>query len=300
MNHFRNEMLGKPVEEQLFGRKRPRSRGASALSEVAVKREEARRADSREGDRHRLTAQTVTVIYKRKKHPAELINLSGGGAMIAAPFEPRLWQRIDVDFGETGRLEAAVRWVKDGRIGLEFAHETQIDCSNEQREALLREVVDRNFPEAAGPGPAAGDEPAGPFDADLASRRSAPRHPLIWSGSVIINGQAAPVRIRNISARGALVQSELTLSPGVLLVLDLGAAGTIGANVAWAFGDKAGLLFDGEFDVQQLAASPPKVATNEWMCPDYLRDGGSEPSDGDWDRASVQDLARSLDSLRRR
>lgn len=65
MNHFRNDIFGKPAEEQLFGRKRPRSRGASALSDVAVKREEARRADSRTGDRHRLTAQSVTIIYKR-------------------------------------------------------------------------------------------------------------------------------------------------------------------------------------------------------------------------------------------
>lgn len=299
MNQFRNEIFsGQPIEEQLLGTKRPRSRGATALSDVAVKRAEARRADSRGGDRHRLAAQSLTVLYKRKKYTVDLINLSGGGAMIEGPLSPKLWDRIDVDFGTTGRLEAAVRWVKDGRIGLEFAHETQIDCPAEEQEALLREVLDRSFSEAAAPAP----EPASPVadsECELTSRRVAPRHPLIWSGSVVINGQRASVRIRNISARGALVQSDVTMSPGVLLVLDLGAAGSIAANVAWAFGDKAGLLFDSEFDVQKLAASTPKVAPIEWVCPDFLR-SSSNGSDKAWDRASVEELANSLAACRKR
>lgn len=221
--------------------------------------------------------------------------------MIAAAMEPRLWQRIDIDFGDTGRLEAAVRWVKDGRIGLEFAHETQIHCPDQQRDALLRDVIDRNFPEAVAAAEASKGDEAVSDPGDPASRRTATRHPLIWSGSVLINNQRAPVRIRNISARGALVQSDLTFSPGVLLVLDLGAAGSIAANVAWAFGDKAGLLFDSEFDMQQLAASAPKVApaSAEWVCPDYLRDDKQPTPTEQWDRVSVEELSSSLDSNRK-
>jgi len=299
MNHFRKEIFsGDPIEGQLLGTKRPRSRGASALSDVAVKRAEARRADSRGSDRHRLTAQSVTVLYKRKKYAVDLINLSGGGAMIEAPLSPKLWERIVVDFGETGRLEAAVRWVRGGRIGLEFAHETQIDCAAEERIALLRDVLERNFPgtTVAASADACSEKESTP---SLKSRRAAPRHPLIWSGYVVINGQRAQVRIRNISATGALVQSDLTFSPGVLLVLDLGAAGSIAANVAWAFGDKAGLLFDSEFDIQRLSAAAPKVAPVEWVCPDYLRESDKNSSDM-WGRSSVEDLAKSLDPCRSR
>lgn len=299
MNHFRNGILGVPVEEQLLGRKRPRNRGTTALSDVAVTRQETRRVDSRAGDRHRLPAQPVTLVYKRKKYAAELINLSGGGAMVESDIEPRLWERVDVDFGETGRLEAAVRWVKDRRIGLEFAHETQLDCSPQDREALLCEVIERNFPDAVALAPVPETAEAAAKGASDASRRTSVRHPLIWTASVTFNNHTAPVRIRNISATGALVQSDLSLAAGVMLLLDLGAAGSIAATVQWALGDKAGLLFEGPFDVQRLAASPPKVATPDWVRPDYLRDAGSEPSDRHWDHASVEELASSLEAFRK-
>ncbi|QNM83472.1 PilZ domain-containing protein [Sphingomonas sabuli] len=293
MNQFRNDIVGKPAAELVVGRKRPRARGASGLSGLEVRRKESRRSDSRSGDRHRLVTESVTVLHKRRKYQVELINLSGGGAMIAGDLEPRLWDRIDVDFGETGQLEAAVRWVKNGRIGLEFAHETQIDCSREDQDTLVRRAVEQNFPEAAAelskPRRVKPEEPAD----DPASRRETQRHPLIWSGTVTVNRQSAPVRIRNISARGALVQSDIKLVPGVLLLLDLGAAGSLAANVAWAFGDKAGLLFDTEFDVQRLASAAPKVAAVDWMCPDYLRNGSADLSASSWKRASLEDIVGS-------
>ena len=77
----------------------------------------------------------------------DLINLSGGGAMIEADLNPRLWDRIDLYLGGGNPIECAVRWLRNGRIGLEFAHETQIDCSPEERDALLLEVIRRSFPD---------------------------------------------------------------------------------------------------------------------------------------------------------
>ena len=78
---------------------------------------------------------------------ADLINLSGGGAMIEADLKPRLWDRIDLYLGAGSPIECAVRWLRNGRIGLEFAHETQIECDEAKRDALLLEVIRRSFPD---------------------------------------------------------------------------------------------------------------------------------------------------------
>ena len=69
--------------------------------------------------------------------------------MIRADFTPRLWERVDLIFGEGAEIECAVRWIRDDRVGLEFAHETRIDCDPQARDALLREVIHRSFPDVA-------------------------------------------------------------------------------------------------------------------------------------------------------
>lgn len=302
MNEFRSRVFGQKVSgEALLGSKAPRGdRASGGLTDVAVQRHETRSADSRIDDRHRLESITVTAEHRGKRTNVQLINLSGGGAMIAATLSPNITDRVDLDFGETGRIESVVRWVKNGRIGLEFAHETQIDCSPEQRSALLREVIERTFPEVA-----LADRPSQPEpeaeDASATEGRRETRHPLIWSGTVRIKNHEAPVRIRNISSRGALIQSDITMYAGTLLLLDLGEAGSVAATVNWAAGDQAGLLFDSDFDIRQLAAAKPKVAPVEWMCPKYLQDAGKETAwEEAWGRATIDELASSLEGFLKR
>ncbi len=59
--------------------------------------------------------------------------------MIRADFTPRLWERVDLIFAEGAEIECAVRWIRDDRVGLEFAHETRIDCDpGDARRAVAR------------------------------------------------------------------------------------------------------------------------------------------------------------------
>lgn len=305
MNEFRAQMYGNAEKKPLFGKKRRRDGSGGGLTDVAVPRQEARTIDTRSGDRHRLADQSIIAIHRRRRHEVELINLSGGGAMISAEFEPKLWDRVDLDFGETGRIEGAVRWVKNERIGLEFAHETQIDCSPEERVALLRDVIRRGFPdvEIADRPPAACDEAEPSEEAEEPGEdgRLEPRHPLIWSGKVRLNHHEAEVRLRNVSSRGVQIQSEITFYPETRLLLDLGNAGSFAATVAWAVGDQAGLLFDNEFDMQSLAASTPRVAPFEWDAPSYLREAAKDsPWEESWGRVSIEELANSLEGFLKR
>ncbi len=307
MNNIRSKIFGdgQPIEDHhLLKAKSPR--GASAergLQTIAVARQEARSSNTRGNDRHRLAEQSVKITHRRKKHEAQLINLSGGGAMIRADFKPKLWDHVDLHLGENGTIECAVRWLKKDRIGLEFAHETQIDCSPQERAQLLSEVIGRSFPnlkvEVTVPDPEPKHEDSAARDDH---RRSEPRHPLIWSGLAHFNHQSAPVRLRNISATGALIESSLALPEGAEMLLDLKEAGSIFATVSWAMGDQAGLRFHDPYDMKQLARAKPEIAPVNWECPSYLAnpDQGSSAWAKEWGRASLADLKSDLEGFMKR
>jgi diguanylate cyclase (GGDEF)-like protein/PAS domain S-box-containing protein len=82
-----------------------------------------------------------------------------------------------------------------------------------------------------------------------------PRHRLIRTGRLRIGGEALPVRLRNISEGGAMVECDRTFAVGVRLVLDLEAAGQLDAEVRWCQRGQIGLRFAQPFQLGQLA--PP-------------------------------------------
>jgi hypothetical protein len=94
-------------------------------------------------------------------------------------------------------------------VGLEFAHETRIDCEPQARDALLLEVIHRSFPdvalaardEADLPLPVEETEKQDDDDSVANSRRIERRHPLVWMGEVYFAHSNEKVRLRNISWR---------------------------------------------------------------------------------------------------
>ena len=127
--NIRAKIYGDWVEEPLLKAKKPRGAKADELDSIPVPRESRQRSDSRAEDRHRLLNERARVTHDGAHHEVELINLSGGGAMISGALKPLLWDRLDLHLGTHGDMECAVRWIRDGRIGLEFAHETRLDWS---------------------------------------------------------------------------------------------------------------------------------------------------------------------------
>src|SRR3954452_11400545 len=175
--NIRAKIFGDDGEPVLVGEKKPRGAKAKELRSVVVPREDRHRTNSRYEDRHRLLNEQVRLTYKGKKRPVDLINLSGGGAMVSGAFKPNLWDRVELHLGENGTIECAVCWIREDRIGLEFAHETRLDCSPGEQARVLREVVVRSFPELQFEAP---PEPEAEPAADEQRREG--RHPLIWSG----------------------------------------------------------------------------------------------------------------------
>ena len=288
-------------ELPILDSKKPKGAKADMLHSVSVPREEVRRSNTRGEDRHRLAEEAGSVKYKGKTYSVELINVSGGGAMVSGSFEPKLWDRVELHLGDDGVIDCAVRWLKDDRIGLEFAHETRLDCSRDEQATVLREVIQRSFADVdfnePEPAPA---PPTPPENSD--DHRGDRRHPLIWSGALHYDFQSIPVRLRNISATGALIDCPFNMRVGAEPLLDLGDAGSIFATVAWVVGEQVGLKFQTEFDLTQLARSRPQVAAAATCTPDYLRTGSSHPAqDGQpWDRLSLTELRDELEGFIKR
>jgi hypothetical protein len=96
------------------------------------------------------------------------------------------------------------------------------------------------------------DEQAG------AELRRSPRTNLFLSAIAEVGGRATDVRIRNVSETGALIEGAGLPDAGGRLVLRRGDL-QIGAEIAWAAGNKRGVKFDGPVQTAEWTGGrPPK------------------------------------------
>jgi hypothetical protein len=284
-------------DEPILKKKQPKGSKSQSLQSVALTRHARRVANGRGDDRHRLTGERVTVSWKKEKVEVELLNLSGGGAMIAGDLAPLIWDCVDLHLGNNGTIECAVRWIRDGRIGLEFAHETRLDWPSDEVATVLRHVIERSFPHIAFP--KAEEKPAPePVRQRDDENRVAKRHPLIWKGQLHHDYQSDDIRIRNISATGAMIDTTAKVRVGAEPLLELSDAVQMAATVEWAVGDQVGLRFHQPFDMNKLIESRPTVAALNWKPPAYL-DADMQDSKDRWGRLTVSELQRELEGFLR-
>lgn len=288
---------GSAAEEPLLKGKKPKGARADTLHSVAVSRETRRASNGRAEDRHRLTGENANITHNGAELEVELINLSGGGAMIAGAFEPLLWDRVDLHLGSHGTIECAVRWIRDDRVGLEFAHETRLDWPSDQVAIVLRHVIERTFPHIRFPE----SEEAAPVPAReewTDEHRDAPRHPLVWNGTLHHDYQSSDVRIRNLSSTGAMIETSATVRVGTEPLLELSESVSLSASVEWARGDQVGLRFHSPFDMNMLSESRPTLATSDWKPPSYL-DPDAQSEDR-WGRLNLFQLRDELEGFLKR
>lgn len=295
---IRTRIFGPGADDPLLSSKRPKGAKSDTLESVVVPRAECRRGNARHCDRHRLSEEQAILQRDGGEAVVELVNVSAGGAMIRGQFELQLWDQVGLVLGEGGELDCAVRWIKGDMVGLEFAHETRIDCDTEVRDEILRAVIRRSFPHIAEialeyPKRRADDDPT--VDSESVQRRQADRHPLVWNGVVYYADQhdyeAEPVRLRNISVTGVLVQSGNPLPEGETVYLDLRSAGRHAAVVKWTRGDQSGLQFQELFDIHSLSKARPEIASTAGI-PNSAADSETPPVG--WHRATIEQMARSL------
>src|SRR3954466_2269664 len=128
MHELRSSILSGDVKPDPVARKGRRKGGDGAnlggLTKIPIKRQEARVTNQRLEDRHRDIVEESTIIFRRKRHVARVVNVSSRGAMIEADIEPHIGESLDILFTDDNKTRCAVRWIREGRIGVEFVHET--------------------------------------------------------------------------------------------------------------------------------------------------------------------------------
>jgi hypothetical protein len=90
-----------------------------SLANLAIARQERRTTNQRRGDRHRDVVERTTIVFRGKKSLVRVVNVSEGGLMIESAIMPRIGETIRVHFDGFERIDGIVRWVKQGRIGLD-------------------------------------------------------------------------------------------------------------------------------------------------------------------------------------
>jgi hypothetical protein len=93
------------------------------LGAIRIPREQPRLIDQRSEERHSGLVESAVIYFRGEGHRVPVLNISTRGTMIECNLVPRLGETMIVEFDQCSRIHAFVRWVRDGRIGLNFGHE---------------------------------------------------------------------------------------------------------------------------------------------------------------------------------
>ncbi len=74
-------------------------------------------------ERHEGVVESATLYFRGSEHHVPVINLSSRGTMIESDIAPRLGESVVIRFDGYSPMHAFVRWIRDGRIGLNFGGE---------------------------------------------------------------------------------------------------------------------------------------------------------------------------------
>jgi hypothetical protein len=255
--------------------------GSRSLAGLSIDRKESRVSDHRREDRDYQFADAATLIVRRKKHPATLINISPSGAMVKADVELRIGSVLELQIEDLNRMRGRVVWIRSERFGIEFDEQTEILTTGRTRAAIV-----------AAHQVAASE----PLETQRSMMPRSTRHGLVWNGTLYWTFEAFNVRIRNISSGGALLDCERTLPQGAPIRLNLSDAGTFPGEVRWSRNGQIGIKFDRMFDVATLVSAQPikQERADRMVKPNYLRSDGrpDSPWSAQWDQVRPEDFRR--------
>ena len=99
---------------------------ARRLCGEMVARAEKRFVDQRSEERHENLVDCSTLFFRGGVHVVPVVNISTRGAMIRCDLEPRIGESVIIRFEGCSPIYAAVKWVRDNKVGLGFGTELTI------------------------------------------------------------------------------------------------------------------------------------------------------------------------------
>jgi len=97
-----------------------------------------------------------------------------------------------------------------------------------------------------------------------------PRQRLMRRAVAMIDGKSREVRLRNISATGALVECDQPVMPEMRIAMDIVGAGPVEGVVRWAQAGRFGIQFSDTFQMSRLAPKKQKVNDVQMLQPWYV------------------------------
>jgi diguanylate cyclase (GGDEF)-like protein len=97
-----------------------------------------------------------------------------------------------------------------------------------------------------------------------------PRQRLMRRAMASIDGEVCEVRLRNISAMGALVECNRPIAPGTRVAMDIVGAGPVEGTVRWSQAGRFGIQFNDAFLMSRLAPKKQKLNDYQMLQPSYL------------------------------
>lgn len=98
-------------------------KSALRLAGDLIPRMQRRVIDQRCETRHSGLIDRAVILFREQEYIVPVINISARGTMIESDILPRIGETLVVRFDSCSPIQAFVRWVRDGRIGLNFGHE---------------------------------------------------------------------------------------------------------------------------------------------------------------------------------
>ena len=99
---------------------------ARRLCGEAIERAEKRKVDRRSEARHENLVDCSTLFFRGGAYMVPVVNISTRGAMIVCDLEPRIGESVIIRFEGCSPIYAAVKWARNGRMGLGFGTELLI------------------------------------------------------------------------------------------------------------------------------------------------------------------------------
>ena len=77
--------------------------------------------DERGEPREQAASQTAVLAHRGRNHVVKVINLSNSGAMVIFQVLPHIGEAVTLQLLDWGHVQGHIRWVRDGKVGINFA-----------------------------------------------------------------------------------------------------------------------------------------------------------------------------------
>ena len=88
-----------------------------------IPRTQPRIADQRAEPRHDGLIDRAVITFRGQDYLVPVMNISARGTMVECEIMPRIGETVIVQFEDCTKIHGFVRWVRDGRLGINFGHE---------------------------------------------------------------------------------------------------------------------------------------------------------------------------------